>query len=238
MARKPHLPGAAALAMRLFRGFVSIRVRTGACTRLRSPRRYSSAAPRLTAIANTPHSANNLPRHLRHTASPSKSAEPMRTAMQITLTTLTLGVFWIAAVSTLRLHEMLVGVAAVALSSAFSLFVARTLPVRFRPTLANLAQVGRLPWYIVTGSGEIVLILVRDLFGRSAASLFRATRFRYLSDSGADTAQRTLATAYTTVAPNFIIVGIDAKRGPMIFHQVEASSVPVMTQNLGAEPGK
>jgi hypothetical protein len=39
------------------------------------------------------------------------------------------------------------------------------------------------------------------------------------------------------MAPNFIIIGIDAAQSRMIFHQLERSEVPRMTKELGAQPG-
>jgi hypothetical protein len=44
-----------------------------------------------------------------------------------------------------------------------------------------------------------------------------------------------LATIYTTVAPNFIVIGIDPELSRMLFHQLERSSVPKMTGALGAQ---
>jgi hypothetical protein len=40
---------------------------------------------------------------------------------------------------------------------------------------------------------------------------------------------------YTTTAPNFIVIGIDPDLSRMLFHQIERSSVPKMTRELGAQ---
>jgi hypothetical protein len=37
------------------------------------------------------------------------------------------------------------------------------------------------------------------------------------------------------MAPNFIVIGIDDDQAQMLFHQIERSSVPKMTQRLGAQ---
>jgi hypothetical protein len=37
------------------------------------------------------------------------------------------------------------------------------------------------------------------------------------------------------MAPNFIVIGIDADEKQMLFHQLERSSVPRMSQSLGAQ---
>jgi hypothetical protein len=161
-----------------------------------------------------------------------------RIVLQVFLSFGALALFWIACVSTVRWHEMIVGIGAVAVSMCFCLFVIRTLPLRFEPSLGSIVQLWRLPWYIVGDSFQIVGVLARDVFGsQSAPSLFRSARYRCVTESGFDTAQRTLAIGYTNVSPNFIIVGIDRQHGQMLFHQLEKSEIPVMTRRLGAEGG-
>jgi hypothetical protein len=85
---------------------------------------------------------------------------------------------------------------------------------------------------------EIVLILAKDLLGiKRAASLYRVTGFQASDSDPRRVAKGVLATAYTTVAPNFIVIGIDAARKRMLFHQLERSGVSKMTKALGAHPG-
>jgi hypothetical protein len=50
-------------------------------------------------------------------------------------------------------------------------------------------------------------------------------------------ARRVFATFYTTMAPNFIVIGIDYRQSRMLFHQLERTSVSMMTKDLGAQPG-
>jgi multisubunit Na+/H+ antiporter MnhE subunit len=161
-------------------------------------------------------------------------ATATRHAAQTLVLFLLLAVFWVACVATFHVHEMIVGVPSVVLSVFSCLFVVRKLPIQFRPSLADLIQVWRLPWYIVSGLVEIALVLARDFAGHRAPSLFRSAPWRYVADNGEDVAKRTLAIGFTTVAPNFVIVGIDRKRRQMLFHQVQKSGVPVMAQRLGA----
>jgi hypothetical protein len=149
-----------------------------------------------------------------------------------------LAVFWVACVSTFHIHEMIVGMPAVLLAVISCLFVVRKLPIQFRPSLADLLQVWRLPWYMVSGLVEIALVLARDFAGRRAPSLFRSAYWRHVAENGEDIAKRTLAIGFTTVAPNFVIVGIDREQHQMLFHQVQRSGVPIMTQRLGAGDGE
>lgn len=161
-----------------------------------------------------------------------------RGVAQVLILSVMLALFWLACVANLSLHDMIVGLPAVFLSVAFSFFAIRILPIRFRPSSISLIQIWRLPWYIMSGLTEIAWILVKDFAGKPAASLFRSASWGPVADNGADTAKRTLAIAYTTVAPNFIVIGIDAERGQILFHQVQKSGVPIMTQHLGAGSGQ
>lgn len=165
-------------------------------------------------------------------------SDRVRMTGQVVFLTVALAVFWLAFVADLRPDDLYVGIPAVILSVAFAFFAVRRLPIRFRPTLRDLVQVWRLPWYIFSGLAEIAWILARDLVGKQAESLFRAAPWIPRGDNGHDLALRTLAVGYTTIAPNFIIVGIDREGGWMLFHQVSKSSVPIMTQRLGAGSGE
>ena len=162
----------------------------------------------------------------------------VRMTGQVVFLTVALAVFWLAFVANLTADDLYVGIPAVLLSIAFSFFAIRRMPIRFRPTLRDVAQVWRIPWYIVSGLAEIAMVLVKDLFGKRAESLMRAAPWGPCGDSGHDVALRTLAITFTTIAPNFIIIGIDREQGRMLFHQVQKSSVPVMTQRLGAGSGE
>lgn len=157
-----------------------------------------------------------------------------RHAVQALILTPALIVFWIGCVATFHVHEMIVGAVAVVLSVAFCLFVVRTLPLEFRPELADLLQAWRLPWYILVDLVQIVWVLVLDFAGRPAPSLFRSSPWGPVKNNGRETAQRALAVAYTTVSPNCIVIGIDCQRRQLLYHQLRASELPIMTRRLGA----
>lgn len=161
-----------------------------------------------------------------------------RNAAQTILLLVALAVFWLACVANLTKDDMIVGAGAVALSVAFCFFVVRTLPLHFRPTLRDLLELWRLPADVAIDVVQITLVLVRDLLGNPAPSLFRATSWNSVDHDGRSVARRTLAIAGTTISPNFIVVGIDSERRQMLFHQVKDSPVPRMTQRLGAGAGR
>lgn len=163
---------------------------------------------------------------------------PVRFALYALMLAVALDVFWTACVASFSAHELIIGIPATALSVAFCLFVVHKLELRFRPSLADLAEIWRLPWYVTVDVAQVVWVLLQDLAGKRAPSLFRATPWRVNEDSGRGTARRVLAIAYTTVSPNLIVVGIDCEHGQLLFHQLVASKVPVMTRNLGAGDGR
>lgn len=163
---------------------------------------------------------------------------PVRFAVYALLLGVALDVFWTACVSSFSAHELIIGIPATVLSTAFCLFTVHKVDLRFRPRLIELAEIWRLPWYVTLDVAQVVWVLLLDLAGKPASSLFRATRWRENEDSGRGTARRVLAIAYTTVSPNMIVVGIDCEHGQMLFHQVLRSKVPLMTRRLGAGDGQ
>ncbi len=146
---------------------------------------------------------------------------------------------WILLVAGLKRDEMIVGALSVLASGLFLQFVYRAEDQKLDFRLKDLAACWRIPWYIVTGSWEITVILFKDLVGiKRASSFYRVSGFKTAKYDPVLVARRVLATAFTTTAPNFIIIGIDYEQSRMLFHQLERSSVPIMTQELGALPGK
>lgn len=145
--------------------------------------------------------------------------------------------FWLVFVGTFAFHELLIGLIGAALASIGLIVIDVCYPARFSPALGELLALWRLPWYLLSGTWEIVLVAAKDLLGiDKAKSLFRVARF----DAGeecdpSDVARRVLAAGYTTVAPNFIVLGVNSSDQKLLFHQIERSSVPKMTQTLGAQ---
>ena len=142
---------------------------------------------------------------------------------------------WIGFVGSVHLHEMIVGAVVVALSTAFFQLVYRseTLPLALRPR--DLVQCWRIPWYVLSGSSEIVWLLMKDLSGSPVDSLYRVCGFRTGMRDPVAVERSALAVAFTTTAPNFIVIGIDPHQNHMLFHQIQRSEIPKMTQALGAE---
>ncbi|HEX3661450.1 MAG TPA: hypothetical protein VHU89_08455 [Acidobacteriaceae bacterium] len=157
-----------------------------------------------------------------------------RYAFQAILLAVVLDAFWIVCVAGFHSHELMVGLAATLLSVAFCLFTVRKLPLKFRPTLSEMAEIWRLPFNATVDVALVTWVLLQDLAGKRAPSLFRSTPWLQNADTGRGTARRVLATAYATVSPNLLVIGVDRERGQMLFHQIQADSVPRIIQRLGA----
>lgn len=161
-------------------------------------------------------------------------SDRVRMTGQVVFLTVVLAVFWLAFVADLRPDDMYVGIPALILSLAFAFFAIRNLPIRFRPTLRDLAQVWRLMVDVPTDVGRIFWVLLLDLAGRRAESLFRAAQWRPVEATPHATALRALAVGYTTVSPNCVVIGIDRERRRIFFHQIMDSPLSRMTRNLEA----
>lgn len=164
-------------------------------------------------------------------------AAKRKTAQMLVLCT-ALMLFWVACTGSFETHELLLGILATLLAAAFSFYAIRRLPIRFRPTLMNVLECWRLPGYVAKDLLVVLGVLARDLTGRRAPSLFIAAPWRANSESPRDLARRALAVAYSTVSPNCVVIGIDRKRGQVLFHQLKGSPVPKMTERLGAGGGR
>ncbi len=143
---------------------------------------------------------------------------------------------WIILVGGTKRNEVWVGGGVLVLSVAFLYKVWQVEPLKLDLRIKDLAQGWRIPWYVVSGVYEMIIILTKDLGGlKRADSLYRVSKFRTPRPDSLFIARRVLATAYTTTAPNFIVIGVDPQQGRMLFHQLKRSSIPKMTEALGAQ---
>lgn len=144
---------------------------------------------------------------------------------------------WILFVGKIGWNELLAGGIASALAATAAHIVWAQHVAGFRGNLGWLLQMWRLPIYAVTGTGEIFAVLFRQLLGgKPAPSLILAVPFDTGGDDDESAARRALAIAYTTSTPNFIVIGIDMKRGHLVYHQIERSPILQVTRELGARP--
>jgi multisubunit Na+/H+ antiporter MnhE subunit len=144
---------------------------------------------------------------------------------------------WLFFVGTFSLHELLIGIIAASVASVGMVVVTIYYQTPFSPTISDLLALWRIPWYLVSGTSEVLAVAGQDLVrSQRTESVFRVAPF----DAGSEknprkTARRALAAVYTTIAPNFIVLGVNASNQKLLFHQIKRSSVPKMTEQLGAE---
>lgn len=161
-----------------------------------------------------------------------------RRSTQVLILCTALMLFWVACVSSLAAHELLLGIPSAFLSTWFSFYAIRRVPIRFRPTLSNLLEGWRIPGEMAKDLVVVLGVLAADLAGRRAPSLFRSAPWGANAKSPNDLARRALAVAYETVSPNCVVIGIDREQGQMLFHQLRRSPLTAMTEHLGAGAGK
>lgn len=157
-----------------------------------------------------------------------------RRAGEAGLLSVVLTVFWVACVASFRVHELVLGAPAVAVSVGFAFFAIRKLPIRFRPGVRDVAEAVRLPGNVVVDLRRVLWVLALDLTGRRAAALFRAAAWRANGDDARDLARRVLAVAYGSASPNCVVVGIDRERQQILIHQLKKAPLTAMMRRLGA----
>ncbi len=109
--------------------------------------------------------------------------------------------------------------------------------VKVSPSFWQIAEVWRIPWYGVSGTWEILQGIGKQLFTKNgAASYLAAVPFEVGSDSPACAGRRTLAVLYTTMTPNFVVIGIIPEQALLLYHQIVPGEVLAITRNLGAKP--
>lgn len=134
-------------------------------------------------------------------------------------------------------EELLVGIPVAALGATASQLVWELHLARFVPRLRWVLQGWWLPLYMFTGTWEILVVLARHLFTRKKAeSLLFAVPYEAPGNEEDAEMLRALAIGYTTMTPNFVVVGIDRERKLLLYHQIKRSDVLEMTKKLGARP--
>lgn len=136
---------------------------------------------------------------------------------------------WFLFTASISIHELILGAECVLLTLVVSALAWHRMRLRFSPTLRQAIALWRLPWYVLSDDWEMFLILMRDLSGRRAGSHYRAVPF-HTAQGGTGVSQIILATAYTTVSPNSIVIGVSREK--LLFHQVKRSGVPRLITDL------
>lgn len=143
---------------------------------------------------------------------------------------------WIIFAASTNPHELVVGAVCVVATAAFTALVGRTMSLHLEFRARDVAQGWRIPWYVISRVVEITWILILDFLRIAPAdNLFRVCGFDSSKHDPVRMSRTALAIAYTTMAPNFIVLGVDISQSRMLFHQISASRVSPMTIKLGAK---
>jgi hypothetical protein len=144
---------------------------------------------------------------------------------------------WILLVAGMKPHEMLTGGASVAVAALFLCLILRSQTIAFNFLLSDVCTVWRVPWYILTNTYTLCSVLLKDLLGLGrAGSYYRVSGFKTSKQDPTLVARRVLATTYTTVSPNSIVIGIDYEQSRLLLHQVKRDEISEMTKKLGGQP--
>jgi multisubunit Na+/H+ antiporter MnhE subunit len=148
-------------------------------------------------------------------------------------------VCWTIFVGSFAGAEAVVGSLAVAIGTAVSTAAYAVGVARFQPKLTWIAEIWRVPWYVLADTGIIASALVsRHLFKRHGRSRMVAVPFEPGGWTGRGEARRALAITLTTLSPNSIVLDIDRDARLMLVHQISPAGVSRMTRRLSATGGR
>jgi hypothetical protein len=119
------------------------------------------------------------------------------------------------------LPELATGVVAAAIGATGAVVVRAQRPRLLRPRPRMLEGA----WKPLLGIfGDLLpltrVLIERGILRRRTESRLEETPFSALSDSGEDAAERALAEALGSLAPNTIVVGLDHERGVLVTHRL------------------
>lgn len=131
-------------------------------------------------------------------------------------------------------QEMLAGMGCALFTAWFSVRTWRQMDLLIALRAADFLESWQLPWTLIQGAAQVIAVLIRDLtVGPRAASILCAVPFERRND-GHGMLRRVLAVSFTSVSPNTIVIGVDRRRGLLLYHTISPAKLPQMTQNLGA----
>jgi multisubunit Na+/H+ antiporter MnhE subunit len=140
---------------------------------------------------------------------------------------------WMIFVSLPELNEILAGLGAALLGAVGDAVVKAADSSRFRPRLRHVLLILAEPWYIANDTFVVFWELVRRMAGLPSRSQLKVIPFEGGGDDMDANARRALATAYSTIAPNTIVLGIDRERNLLLLHQVAPAETPWLMKQLG-----
>jgi multisubunit Na+/H+ antiporter MnhE subunit len=144
-------------------------------------------------------------------------------------------VLWMLFVSQVQKGEIVAGLAAAFIATVANAVLKAQDYAKFRPKLKWLLLMTWEVWYLISGTWAILVALARHIAGKPSEAQFKVVKFKAGGNDPESWARRTLVTAYATIPPNFIVVGIDVEKNLMLVHQVAPTGTPEIAKRLGAE---
>lgn len=140
--------------------------------------------------------------------------------------------------ATLSKPELYVALGAAVIATVAAHLFGVLSAANFRPAPKDLLQAWRVPGYLLQDTYLVLKMLLRQLFGGGAPRLqIHAVPYKVGDlDDPRDGARRALVETYTTMTPNFIVLGIVPRQYLLLYHQLQPTEVPRMVINLGAMP--
>lgn len=143
---------------------------------------------------------------------------------------------WLAFVGNFSSQELVLGAASALCAAGMCVVTWKKMNLLIAFRMIDVAQGCRVPLYIAQGACQVVLVLAKDLAGRSRGSwVLCAVPFERRTDRYG-VLRRVLAVAYTTASPSSIVIGIDENERLMLAHHVAPCHVTEMEEKLGAQP--
>ncbi|HWE04244.1 MAG TPA: hypothetical protein VG326_17695 [Tepidisphaeraceae bacterium] len=160
-----------------------------------------------------------------------------KTPLIVAVTVLVHWILWLAYTNNVGFREMIAGAVAAVISAVGAAVFAEQGNICFRFRRRDLIQAVYLPWYALTGTWEVLQSLAKQLFTQAGApSLIAAVAFDVGDDDPICAGRRALAVSYTTITPNFVVLGIVYDQRLLLYHQILPGEVLTMTRHLGARP--
>ncbi len=132
-------------------------------------------------------------------------------------------------------HEISIGLIAALFGATADDIVKAEDFAPFRPHLRWIVLIFWEAWYALKGAVAAFSELARSLTGHKPDAQFLAIPYCYGGDNATAAAKRALFTAYMTISPDTIVVGVDRDKHIALVHQLGSSEIPEIARRLGAE---
>ncbi len=145
---------------------------------------------------------------------------------------------WMLFVSMTKPQEIIAGAVAALIAAVGDAVIKTAGFAKFKPKAEWLLLILWETWYALDGTWAIMIALLKRIAGKKSEAELVAVTVHAGGDDAESWARRTLLTAYMTIPPNYIILGVDVDTQRMLVHQVSPTDVPLIAQKLGATTEK